>query len=154
MKNNEYPQRQYPWAENKPDPNRANYDDTHAGGTSPGGCFPGGQSPCGCQELSGNVFEWTRSLWGRKYNLEYEYPYGPEIKERENIDADSRITRVVRGGCFYSIEFDVRCSDRNYFTLPDFHLFNVGFRVVCFLVGWVVGWSRVLTVLLKIIKKY
>jgi formylglycine-generating enzyme required for sulfatase activity len=46
------------------EPNRANYHDTNIGTTSGVGCFPGGVSPYGIQDISGNVWEWMRSLWG------------------------------------------------------------------------------------------
>ena len=49
----------------RPDPNRANYDKTGLNGTSAVGCFPGGASPTVAKTLSGNVLEWTRSLWGK-----------------------------------------------------------------------------------------
>jgi formylglycine-generating enzyme required for sulfatase activity len=53
-----------PWG-NMPDSNRANYDNTGIGGTSAVGCFSGGASPYGVLDLSGNVWEWTQSLWGK-----------------------------------------------------------------------------------------
>ncbi len=124
---NPLPQRVYPWGE-EPEPDKANFDDTGIGTTSAVGCFPGGANPYGVLDLSGNVWEWTRSLWGEGYKLEYTYPYTEKLGERENLKAPANITRVLRGGAFnYAARF-VRCAFRNGYY-PNFLLRHYGFRV-------------------------
>jgi formylglycine-generating enzyme required for sulfatase activity len=125
---NPLPQRVYPWGD-KGDPNRGNFDKTGIGTTSAAGCFPGGASPYGVLDLSGNVWEWTRSLWGKDYELEYTYPYTEKLEERENLKTPANITRVLRGGSFYYEASYVRCANRgrNY---PADWFRNVGFRVI------------------------
>lgn len=120
---NETPQRAYPWG-NDPDPNCANYNETGIGATSAVGCFPGGVSPYGCEEMSGNVWEWTRSVYK-------EYPYDPNDPKdgRENLEVSMDIARVVRGGSFYSDRRGVRCSCRNRGDPGDGD-YDVGFRVM------------------------
>jgi formylglycine-generating enzyme required for sulfatase activity len=121
---NEPSQRRYPWGPD-PDPNRANYAETGIGTTSAMGIFPGGASPYGCEEMSGNVWEWARSLWAP-----YPYPERPkDIKKREALDAPSDAPRVLRGGAFGDDDWLVRCAFR-YRSDPDLHLRNLGVRVV------------------------
>jgi formylglycine-generating enzyme required for sulfatase activity len=112
--------RRYPWGED-PDPNRANYDETGIDTTSAVGCFPGGKSPYGIEDLSGNVWEWTRSHWKG-------YPYNP-ADGRENLDAGNDIRRVLRGGAFYLSTWLVRCASRDFIT-PGNRYWSLGFRVV------------------------
>ena len=91
----------YPWG-NTFDSNRANVDETGIGTTSAVGCFPDGASPYGILDLSGNVWEWTRSLWGRDFDKpEYRYPYQPN-DGREDLNASNDVRRVLRGGGFFS----------------------------------------------------
>jgi len=125
LQNNANPKRGYPWGD-EPDPDRANYDDTGIGSTSPAGCFPGGESPYGALDLSGNVWEWTRSLWGQAWlKPDFGYPYNPG-DGREDLESPQ--LRVVRGGAFYNLQGIVRCAFRNWFD-PDL-LRLIGFRLV------------------------
>ena len=114
----------YPWG-SEPDPNRANYDDTGINTTSAVGCFPGGASPYMIEDLSGNVLEWTRSLWEK-------YPYPTDEKaqaQRENLDAGSDVARVWRGGAFVDSHGLVRCAYRDWYG-PYIRHRILGFRVV------------------------
>ena len=117
---NPLPDRIYPWG-NGSDPNRTNSAETGIGAPSAVGCFPCGVSPYGVEEMSGNVWEWTRSL--RK-----EYKYDPN-DGRERLDAPLNIVRVLRGGSFHSTYRGVRCSLRYWFH-PDLVNWSNGFRIV------------------------
>ena len=115
----------YPWS-NEADPNRANYGDTGINTTSAVGCFPGGASiPYGIEDLSGNVWEWTRSI-----QEDYPYPHDTEGRfQREDLQSTGDEPRVLRGGAFGLDPRLVRCAVR--FDLNARDAGNlVGFRVV------------------------
>ncbi len=120
QRENPDPARRYPWGP-KPDPERANFDETRIEATSAVGCFPEGASPYGVEDLSGNVWEWTRSHWK-------VYPYDP-TDGREDLTADDFTDRVVRGGAFYDLEGNARCAYRGWGG-PNFRFRGRGFRVV------------------------
>jgi formylglycine-generating enzyme required for sulfatase activity len=89
-------------------------------GTTPVGQFsPSGDSPYGCVDMSGNVWEWTRSQYR-------DYPYDP-YDGRENHDKTP--SRVLRGASFADDDRNVRCASRHRFE-PSLVDFSVGFRVV------------------------
>ncbi|MBN1999788.1 SUMF1/EgtB/PvdO family nonheme iron enzyme, partial [candidate division KSB1 bacterium] len=81
----------YPWGP-KIDPSRANYTDSGIGTVSPVGAFPAGASPFGVLDMSGNVWEWTRSHYKK-------YPY-KSADGREKLSAGNDVPRVVRGGSY------------------------------------------------------
>jgi formylglycine-generating enzyme required for sulfatase activity len=125
---NPIPARAYPWGDSF-DPENANAESA-VGETSAVGGYPAGSSPYGCQDMSGNVWEWTRSLWdSASLKREFVYPYDPYDAEREALGAGSNIWRVVRGGSFRNLHGYARCACR-YWSHPDFRLDLSGFRVV------------------------
>ena len=120
----------YPWG-NEPDPQRANYLDSKIGDLSPVGCFPGGRSPFGCLDMAGNLWEWTRSLWGRDLsNPEFVYPYDSTDADREDETAGNEILRVLRAGSFGGDRHGVRCAYRSGHD-PDLRNSDLGFRLAC-----------------------
>jgi len=120
--------RVFPWGDT-PDSDRANCDSTGIGGPSAVGCFPGGASPYGVEELSGNVWEWTRSLWGRDPAAPtFGYPYKPD-DGREDLAVESNWLRVVRGGAFSSNTWFVRAGHRDWPFAGSLNR-GFGFRIV------------------------
>ncbi|MEI7868118.1 MAG: SUMF1/EgtB/PvdO family nonheme iron enzyme [Candidatus Methylumidiphilus sp.] len=114
----------FPWGDT-PDPNRANYSQSGISNTSAVGCFP--PNGYGLHDMVGNVWEWTRSLWG------FKYPYQMGDLKREDLKAGNDKSRVVRGGSWYFDQGGSRCALRSW-DPPDFRYYsygrNFGFRVV------------------------
>lgn len=113
--------RLYPWGDTF-DAAQGNMGETGIGSTSAVGCFPSGASPYGLLDMSGNVWEWTRSLWGRPYS------YEPDAG-REPWHAADGNSRVLRGGAFWNDHQDARCASRNGYDARGVGPV-VGFRVV------------------------
>lgn len=139
---NALPTRTYPWGDTYI-VGSANIDEivrdigpNYLASTSALGTYPQGVSPYGAQDMSGNIWEWTRSAWGPlrrekgryRSELQYRYPYEP-YDGRESVSAGREVARVLRGGSWGVNQDDARPSYR-YKDLPDLRFINVGFRVV------------------------
>jgi formylglycine-generating enzyme required for sulfatase activity len=110
------------------DSGRCNTFETHIRRTTPIGVFPGGQTPEGIADLSGNVWEWTTTIWGHSLNRpDFAYPYVPTDGREDTTNGTAR--RVVRGG---SWGLDRNCARAAYrfSDHPDDRDVNFGFRVV------------------------
>ncbi|MCX7111480.1 MAG: SUMF1/EgtB/PvdO family nonheme iron enzyme [Proteobacteria bacterium] len=117
----------FPWGDT-PDTNRANYDDSNIGSTSAVGCFP--PNPYGLYDMVGNVWEWTRSLWGKDWEKpEFGYPYQPDDPKREDLRAGDDMLRFVRGGSWSYDLVGSRCAVRGR-DRPGGRDDHDGFRVV------------------------
>ncbi|MBL8191084.1 MAG: SUMF1/EgtB/PvdO family nonheme iron enzyme, partial [Acidobacteria bacterium] len=109
--------RLYPYG-NDFDQTKGNTYETGIGQTSAVGIFPNGASPYGVEEMSGNVWEWCLTDYGK-----------PQIEARkENLGNDN--TRVLRGGSWGSGQVYARAVCR-YYVRPANRDFNFGFRVLC-----------------------
>jgi iron(II)-dependent oxidoreductase len=112
--------RRYPWGEADPDAGHANLDQqTFA--PSPVGAFPAGSSPCGCQQMIGDVWEWTASEFG-------PYPgFGAFPYEEYSQSHFGRGYRVLRGGSWATRSIVARATFRNW-DLPERRQIFAGFR--------------------------
>jgi len=117
---NKFQQRLYPWGDEIND-ERLNYQ-SNINQVSSVGCYPLGKSPYGCEEMSGNVREWTRSLYKE------DYPETEDLGQNRNFS--SKYGRyVLRGGAFSDYQYFVRCSARSDGD-PGLRISGIGFRVV------------------------
>jgi formylglycine-generating enzyme required for sulfatase activity/energy-coupling factor transporter ATP-binding protein EcfA2 len=111
--------REFPWGETF-DRFRCNTYELGVGTTTPVGIFPDGASPYGVLDMSGNVWEWTRS-WSENY------PYRPD-DGRESMDSGGN-WRVLRGGSWDLNSNSARAAYRDDGP-PDYRPYYIGFRVV------------------------
>ena len=118
----------YPWG-NRWYPRWCNTFEGGPGDTTPVGAYPRGASPYGLLDMAGNVWEWTRSRWGKTLEgPHFMYPYDPQ-DGRENLEAGDDVHRVLRGGSFYDVPRHARCAFR-YGCFPSLDWLVYGFRVV------------------------
>jgi formylglycine-generating enzyme required for sulfatase activity len=125
--------REYPWGDDF-DASRCNSLELGLQSTTPVGIFLDGASPYGVLDLSGNVWEWTRSIFaeGDFQKLEmrnmFQYPYNP-VDGREDLSKSSNFRRVLRGGSIINESGNVRCALRGR-SDPVNGGYFIGFRVV------------------------
>jgi formylglycine-generating enzyme required for sulfatase activity len=84
--------RKYPWGNEEPDTERANYGEGNVGHATPVGLYPHGATPEGIDDLAGNVWEWVADWYGEDY-------YG-ESPGRNPKGTQSGELRVLRGGAW------------------------------------------------------
>ena len=116
--NNDNKLRVYPWGDSF-DKDKCNADETGINATSSAGCFTSGQSVYGCEEMSGNVWEWCMDWYG-------DYS---ESLVTNTVGPTSGSSRVLRGGCWYLTARYCRSADRSRYA-PTYRNWNIGFRLV------------------------
>jgi len=126
---NPRPGRDYPWGlddlTDRANPSQANYWETRIETTSAVGCFPAGASPYGCEEMSGNVCEWT----GSAYESDPRPPRLRSAQDQRGSTAPKETRSVLRGGAYHHDPSFVRCGVRyRFYPRPQF--LDVGLRLV------------------------
>ena len=111
--------RVYPWNREFA-AERCNMYQTGIGATSAVGTFPQGNAECGAADMSGNVWEWCRSVWRENYE-----EYAKSVLD----DLTDESLRVVRGGSWGNNDDDVRCAYRGRFS-PNNRYDSLGFRLL------------------------
>ena len=100
-------------------PKYANYHAVGSSVTSAVGCFSIGKSPFGVMDMSGNIWEWSRTVFVENY---HDYP-----PQNDYLDSDRE--RVIRGGSFHDPAIYIRSTTRNW-SEPNNKIRDLGFRIV------------------------
>ena len=111
----------FPWGNNSPTEEKCNLLESYHWGCTEIGTYPSGKSPSGCEQMIGDVWEWTSS----------EFVGYPGFKSGFDEYNDKWFTnqKVLRGGSFGTPKMSIRGSYRNFFRLDERWLFS-GFRCV------------------------
>ena len=109
----------YPWGNALPDVKTANLFNSYLWSPSKIGSYPDAKSFYGCEQMIGDVWEWTST----EYSL---YP-GFKSKYDEYTDKWATGQKVLKGGSFATNNKQITNSYRNYFRPVDRILFS-GFR--------------------------
>jgi len=114
--------RRYPWGD-RYETARANAygeEDGHLTSAA-AGSYPSGGSPCGAQDMAGNVWEWCADWYDPAY-----YSQGPERNPKGPAEGTRK---VVRGGSLGAVPALLRTTFRMG-NDPSFRAAAIGFRCV------------------------
>ncbi|MGI5986358.1 MAG: SUMF1/EgtB/PvdO family nonheme iron enzyme [Oscillospiraceae bacterium] len=107
----------YPWGNEDPTCDKANYYGCDVGATTEVGSYPEGASVYGAMDMAGNVWEWVNDWYGPYDANQTNNPTGPS-------SADSWY--VIRGGSWNFTDRYIRSADRGYVSFDWIR--DLGFR--------------------------
>jgi formylglycine-generating enzyme required for sulfatase activity len=113
----------YPWGDESPNAQRANFDG-NVGDTTPVGAYSTGISPYGALDMAGNVWEWTADWYEGGY-----YSTSPDENPAGPAGPAAFQYRVLRGGSWDNYASSVRAANRDV-GHPEFNNVFIGFRCV------------------------
>jgi formylglycine-generating enzyme required for sulfatase activity len=115
--------REFPWGDEPPTPDRANYKESGLGDTRAVGSYP--PNPLGLFDMAGNVWELTLDAWGSGGSAFRDLPTGSSPDDLRGITG----RRALRGGSFAGAPVNLRTRWRDSHEVRNAVAF-VGFRCV------------------------
>jgi ergothioneine biosynthesis protein EgtB len=109
----------YPWGNTEPDSAKANLFENGYWSVAPIGAFPKGASGYGCQQMIGDVWEWTTSDYVPYPGFKSEFD---EYNDKWFVNQ-----KVLRGGSFATPQLHIRSTYRNFFHAHERWMIS-GFR--------------------------
>jgi ergothioneine biosynthesis protein EgtB len=111
--------KEFPWGDAPPDETLANLFENGLWSVARIGSFPDGQSAYGCQQMIGDVWEWTTSDYSAYPGFRSEFD---EYNDKWFVGQ-----KVLRGGSFATPRRHIRTTYRNFFH-PEERWMVAGFR--------------------------
>jgi ergothioneine biosynthesis protein EgtB len=111
--------RSFPWGDDQPNESKANLFENGLWAPSPIGAFPTGQNTYGCQQMIGDVWEWTTSDYVPYPGFRSEFD---EYNDKWFVNQ-----KVLRGGSFATPQAHIRSTYRNFFHTHE-RWMTSGFR--------------------------
>jgi ergothioneine biosynthesis protein EgtB len=97
----------FPWGNTEPDSGKANLFENGYWSVAPIGAFPEGANSHGCQQMIGDVWEWTTSDYVPYPGFKSEFD---EYNDKWFVNQ-----KVLRGGSFATPQLHIRSTYRNFF---------------------------------------
>jgi len=111
--------RTFPWGDDAVDSSKANLFENGLWAPAAIGAFPEGQNSYGCQQMIGDVWEWTTSDYVPYPGFESEFD---EYNDKWFVNQ-----KVLRGGSFATPQLHIRSTYRNFFHAQERWMVS-GFR--------------------------
>ena len=109
----------FPWGNGEPDETKANLFENGIWAPAPVGAFPEGQNSYGCQQMIGDVWEWTTSDYVPYPGFKSEFD---EYNDKWFVNQ-----KVLRGGSYATPQIHIRSTYRNFFHANERWMVS-GFR--------------------------
>ncbi|HWN08017.1 MAG TPA: ergothioneine biosynthesis protein EgtB [Pyrinomonadaceae bacterium] len=109
----------FPWGHENPDIAKTNLLENGLWSTAPVGAFPAGQNSYGCQQMIGDVWEWTTSDYVPYPGFKSEFD---EYNDKWFVNQ-----KVLRGGSYATPQSHIRATYRNFFHAHERWMIS-GFR--------------------------